>query len=328
MLLSSNSNPRPGDEASRLSSKRIEHGSGERQLTRLLQHLLVASNPNPTLDHLQIDDLVQIVFQNCSRRFPQLFDEHFNSGPVRRQLFRIGGSKPGQLRRALAVVLESLFELEAGVSTRLQFDDESMRDACLRYVNRYSVDSNSTTVALDAPWANPGVWRRECSRMTQFLCDHLLEARSRAKDNELFVLIAPEPIDRSGIEIVENTIKSVLAARHRVIFVAPWLPRLSSSNQDPVAARIMDQAKLPRTEFRNSGLREPHAEPFYSDHLEPPLVKDTRHDAKSDLRFGLTTMGATFARIGDPTLMQIVAMEIGLLQSGKSRAKSLRSGGR
>ena len=158
-LLSSNSNPRPGDEADSLSSKRIEHGSGERQLTRLLQHLLVASNPNPTLDHFQIDDLIKIVFENCSRRFPHLFDEHFNSGPVRRRLFRFRGIKAGQQRRSLAVVLESLLELAVGFSTRMQFDDEAMRDVCLRYVKRYSVESNSTTVALDAPWANLGIWR-------------------------------------------------------------------------------------------------------------------------------------------------------------------------
>ena len=60
------------------SAQRIDHGSGERQLTRLLQYLLVASNPNPPLEHFWIDDLVQLVFDNCSRRFPQLFNEQYN----------------------------------------------------------------------------------------------------------------------------------------------------------------------------------------------------------------------------------------------------------
>jgi uncharacterized protein (DUF58 family) len=324
-LLHSNSNPRPGEEADSLSAQRIGHGSGERQLTRLLHHLLVASNPNPTLDHLQIEDLVKIVFENCSRRFPQLFDEHFNSGPVRRRLFRLGSGKSGQLRRSLAMVLESILRLDPGFSTRMQFDDEAMREVCLRYVKEYAVDSSSTTVALDQPWASVAVWRRECKRMTQFLCDHLLAAKSQAKDNELFVLIAPEPIDRQGIETLENAIKSVVAARHRVIFVAPWLPELTPSNQDPVAARIIAQTKMTGVEFqgqRPSGEFAVKRDPEVGSPV-PPI--NTPYPVDHDLRFGLTALGATYSRIGDPKLMQIVAMEIGLLQSGKSRVKSLRA---
>lgn len=317
MLLSSNSNPRPGDEENRLSSLRIDHGSGERQLTKMLQYLLIASNPNPTLDHFQLDDLVQIVFENCSHRFPQLFDEYFNVGPVRRRLFRLRG-KQGQLRRSLAVVLESIFEWEPGFSTRLQFDDDAMRDACLHYVKAYSVDSSSTTVALDAPWTNPGVWRRECSQMTRFLCDNLLEAKSRAKDNELFVLIAPEPIDRVGIVIVESAVKSVVAAGHRVIFVAPWLPKQSLASRDPVAARIMDQLRT-NEKFTAAEVATGETNSNRAASGSPQSVADF------NLQFALTSLGATYARIGDPALMKIVAMEIGLLQSGKSRGKVLRA---
>jgi hypothetical protein len=167
--------------------------------------------------------------------------------------------------------------------------------------------------------------------MTQFLCDHLLEAKSRAKDNELFVLIAPEPIDRQGIEMLERAIKSVVAARHRVIFVAPWLPDVNPSSLDPVAARIMAQTKL--TNLEKQGLVEkqgqlPSGEFSSNGAAENSLSRSpisTSHPVDHDLRFGLTALGATYSRIGDPSLMQIVAMEIGLLQSGKSRAKSLRS---
>ena len=137
------------------------------------------------------------IFPN--ERFPELFDEHFNSGPVRRRLFTFRRGRSLMIRRSLAVVLESVLELAPGASTRLQFDDQAMRDACLCYAKRFSVDSSTTTVALDAPWTDPGTWRRERIRMNQYLCDHLLEAKSRAKDNELFVVVAPEPIDQNGI---------------------------------------------------------------------------------------------------------------------------------
>ena len=130
--------------------------------------------------------------------------------------------------------------------------------------------------------------------MTQYMCDNLLEARTRAKDNELFVLIAPEPVDREGVDAIDSAVKTVVAARHRVVFVAPAVPRKKIIH-DPLAARIIAEADA--VDARNT---------------------------ESELRLGLTSLGATFARIDDPALMQIVAMEIGLLQSGRSRGKVLR----
>ena len=132
--------------------------------------------------------------------------------------------------------------------------------------------------------------------MTHYLCDVLKEANSRAKDNELFIIIAPEPFDQECEEAVESAVKSVVAARHRVIFVAPMVPQQKIPVFDPIASRI--------------------------------LAKTTQYDARNaetSFRFRMTALGATFARIDDPSLMQIVAMEIGLLQSGKSRGRVLRS---
>jgi hypothetical protein len=66
--------------------------------------------------------------------------------------------------------------------------------------------------------------------------------------------------------------------------------------QDPVAARILANADLGHS-----------------------------RDADSDFRSKLLGLGAAFSRVDDPKLMQIVAMEVGLLQSGKSRTRITRS---
>lgn len=277
------------------SAMRVNHGSGERQLTRILQYLLASSNPNPSLHHLDADNLVQIVFENASRRFPQLFDEQFNYGPARGRWLGLRGNVQYRQRRSLAVVLEHLFSLEAGMSTRMQFDDEAMRAGCLQYINRFVVVSDATSLSFELPWEDPGRWREACHRTTQSLCDHLTDARHRAIDNELYVLIAPEPVDYKGLEMVENAVKTAIAARHRVIFVAPSVPAQNSVIHDPVAERILaanDHRGLSSTD--------------------------------SELQWRLTALGAEFARIEDPDLMQIVAMQIGLLQSGKHRGKSSR----
>lgn len=278
------------------STQRIDHGSGERQLTRLLQYLLVASNPNPPLEHFQVDDLVKLVFDNCARRFPELFDEHFNQGLVRRRPLRIGRKLIDRYRRSLAVVLEYLLKLEPGFSTRLQYDDDEMRSACLRYVQEFSVVASATNVTMDPPWLDPSRWQQECRRMAFSLCDVLKESRSRAKDNELFIIIAPEPFDHDCELALESAVKSLVSARHRVIFVAPMVPQTKVPISDPVASRILANVKQ----------------------------HDSRH-AETSFRFRMTALGVTFARIDDPALMQMVAMEVGLLQSGQQRGRSAGS---
>ena len=274
------------------SAMRVGHGSGERQLTKILQYLLSASNPNPSLEHFGIGSLVRIVFENCSRRFPHLFDEQFNTGPTRWRL--LGGSRVDGERRLLAVVLEHLLDLEPGMSTRMQHDDQAMGDACLQYADRYVVVSNATSISFEQPWIDPGRWRTASHGGTKMLCANLLDARMRASDNELFVLIAPEPIDQTSLELIENSVKTVIAAGHRVIFVAPSIPSPNNMIHDPVAARI--------------------------------LARENRVDlshADSELKWRLGALGAAFSRLEDPSLMQIVAAQIGLLQSGKSRGRAV-----
>ncbi len=274
------------------SAMRIGHGSGERQLSKILQYLLAASNPNPSLHHVAPLKLIKIVFENCSRRFPHLFDEQFNSGPIRWRLF--GANRNDGQRRLLSVVLEHLLDLEPGMSTRLQHDDKAMGEACMQYVERYVVVSNATSISFEQPWVDPGRWRTASHGGTKLLCANLLDARSRAKDNELFVLIAPEPIDQDSLELIESSVKTVVASRHRVIFVAPSVPSPNNLIHDPVAARIL--------------ARENRVDLSHSD---------------SELKWRLGSLGAAFARIEDPSLMQVIATQVGLLQSGKSRGRAV-----
>ena len=126
--------------------------------------------------------------------------------------------------------------------------------------------------------------------------DMLMESKSRAKDNELFIVVAPEPFDQDCELAIESALKTVVAAGHRVVFIAPMVPYVTPVVRDPVAARILAKADLGHS-----------------------------RDAESDFRSKLLGLGAAFSRVDDPKLMQIVAMEVGLLQSGKSRARVLRS---
>ena len=278
------------------SVHRIKHGSGERQLTKLLQYLLAASNPNPPLDHMKIDELVQLVFENGSRRFPDRFDEFFNRGPVNRRAFRIRPNHKDRIRRSLAVVLEHLLKWEPGISTRMQVDDELMRRACLSYVDKFTVAASATNVTVHPPWVNPASWHNECRSMTLELAETLLQSNARAKDNELFVVVAPEPIDFECEEVLIDTLKTIVAAGHRVVFVAPMVPQTQTQIHDPLAKKILSEAK----------------------------TEDMRN-ATSRFKDRVSRLGIAFSRIDNPQLMQVVAMEVGVLQSASGRKRVVRA---
>ena len=278
------------------SIQRIKHGGGERQLTKVLQYLLAASNPNPPLDHMKIGDLVRLVYENGSRRFPDLFDQTFNDGPVSRRSFRIRPNRSDRIRRSLAIVLEHLLDWDPGVSTRMQLDDNLMRQACLDYVSKFTVVASSTNVTVNPPWSDPSAWQRESREMTLKLKETLLQSNSRAKDNELFVVVAPEPFDFECEDMLVSTLRTVVAAGHRVIYVAPMVPQTQTVIHDPLAAKILSEARL--EDMRNR---------------------------KSQFRDRVSQLGVSFSRIDSPELMQVVAMEVGILQSASGRKRVLRA---
>lgn len=276
------------------SMRHLQHGSGERQLTMLMQQLLESSNPNPPLSHFNTNQLVKIIFENACRRFPLLFDERFNSGFTRNRSVFIGKREIDCQRRSVAVCLEHLFELDAGLSVRMQFDDELMKKWCEKYSEKYTINPSSINLTDNLPWMNAARWESECNHMNERICWSLDQARLRAKDNELFVIVAPEPAGKLARERTIKRIRLAIADGHRVIFVGPLSPSPEVEIHDPIAARISKA----RPEFDGA-------------------------TAESLFQFEISAVGANYARIGDARLIQKVAMQVGLLRSGMGRGRSV-----
>jgi uncharacterized protein (DUF58 family) len=274
----------------------IKHGNGERHLTKLIQQLIDASAPRPPLSNFAFRDLIQVIFEHATLRFPHLIDEKYNHGRLPFRLVHILSTEEDYFRRPLTILFEHLFDLPCGSATRLQFDENWMRELCLRYASEYSVDSESTTLAIDSYYQDMGSWLNVRNRIWLELFEQLNQLRSRAKENELFVVISPEPHDLLSCEMMETAIRTTIAAKHRVIFIAPEPPSFPETISDPAAAEIFERFK--RTNYRT---------------------------ADSELGDRLKAIGVPFARIDDPKIMQLVAAEIGLLQSGARRSGARNS---
>lgn len=270
---------------------RIKHGNGERHLTKLMQHLIEASRPCLPLSNFAFADLIQVAFDHATQRFAPLMDEKYNRGKLPWRFLRLFSSEDDYYRRPLAVLFEHLFNLPCGSATRLQFDEIWMRQLCQRYAIEYSVDSASTTLSIDPAYQDMGTWLNVRNRIWLELFEKLNQLRSRAKENELFVIISPEPYDLLGCDMMESAIKSTIVAKHRVMFIAPEAPSCPQEISDPTAAEIFERNR-----------------------------RDNYRSADSELGERLGQLGVAFARIDDPKLMQLVSAEIGILQSGSRRS--------
>ena len=140
---------------------------------------------------------------------------------------------------------------------------------------------------------NAARWESECNHMNERVCWALDQARGKAKDNELFVIVAPEPAGKLARERTLKSVRLAVADGHRVIFVGPLSPPPDVEIHDSIAARISKT----RPEFDGA-------------------------TAESLFQFKICAIGATYARIGDTRLIQKVAMQVGLLQSGMGRGRS------
>ncbi len=289
-LLLSDRDPVAAVMISERGSTRIPHGFGERQLTRLLQFMMSASDPNPSVEHLPISNLVDLIYSNAWQRFPQLFDDRLNRGSVRAAQWKRRRRVDARKRSKLAIVIGQLLQLDPGISRRLRFDDDLMRDVCRLYVDQYSLVSVPTTQQLGLQ----RVQRSHKKTMSE-ICRRLMEAHARAKDNELIVLVGRMPTVGTEMKHLEDVIRLIRAAHHRVVLVDAGSDNVTDVITDPTARRIMLESIIEREEI-----------------------------ASKRLTSRLTALGVKLALIDDPKLIEKVAMEIELVRSGRIRTRSAR----
>ncbi|MGI9519618.1 MAG: DUF58 domain-containing protein [Pirellulaceae bacterium] len=289
-LLLSDRDPVATVLASESGSTRIPHATGERQLARILHHLLVSADPGPRLESLDDHELGHVIFFESFYRFPELYDKRYSFISLNRRLWSPFRSRYFKIRSRMAPVLTTLLGKPAGFEYRLIHDADAMRNACMEYARIYPV-SSVPVHAIDNEYRESV----ETGTLEQ-LCLRLMEARSRARDNELFIVIGRLPVRETGVNRLEEVLRVCRAAGHRLIFVDTGRPGVTQEIRDPLARQILGEAIEKHDEF-------------------------VAREAASRL----ATLGVRTASLDDPQLMERVAMEIELIRSGKVRSGSARS---
>ncbi|MEO1971539.1 MAG: DUF58 domain-containing protein [Pirellulaceae bacterium] len=261
----------------------IKHGHGERQLTRVFQTIFAHGRQHSAVSEFSVDDLVTAVWHAAQRRFPELFDVRLNK--PRHSIFELGRRRRtlrGR-RSQLAYLWTCLNGDPFAMVARLQHDDVAFRDAAARFVTEYSVNLRPPLRRFDVELDH--ALRKQAMKT---LCQAVLEGVTRAKDNELFVLVGQLPVDDDDTECLVKTIRLARAKYHRTVFVETHSPE-TYMPQDPIASQM---------------LRGMH--------------QGIMGRRRNELHSNLVALGARMARVEDPRLMNVVLAELELLRHGRT----------
>lgn len=263
----------------------IPHGHGERQLTRILQTLLAYCDRQTVSTDLDIVSLTRAVWVGVYYRFPDLFDDRVNR--VRPRFFPLSQTKHALRiqREQLSYVFATLYQEPIGYAERLQFDDREFRVAVKRYLIDFPLRQAGSKRLLDA-----GAQRESEQASMGQICQGLLEAVARAKDNELFVIFTVAPSDDNELDRLESAIRLTCANHHRVILIEVGKHLPNSALSDMRATRILAETR-----------------------------EQNQADRRLRLEQRLARYGAKIAHLKDPKLIETVANEVDLLRSGRGR---------
>jgi hypothetical protein len=237
----------------------------------------------------------------------------------------------GERRRELTrrKQLATLFALQDGTGPdaieRLVFDDEA-------YAARVAVFLQRHLLRCPVPlYDDEGRYRFRCEGKAPVLAQAMVRAVGRARDNELYVILADLAELGGHLAPVVKAVRVARARHHHVLVIVPWPADVPSPDDpDGPTAKARDEDDEPRA--RNAWdlpKRKPRGErdrPRHDTHRRPSLVTLVRqnltrqyHESFKALRRELSRVGATVMRFNDGDPVQIVLDRLDRVRGLRSR---------
>lgn len=214
---------------------RLRPGRGPKHVLKILDHLTAVGNRLPIVPGAEVKTLLPYAYGLVQDIYPEWLDHDVNCFPVWLPLW---APQPGytiprghpryrwrlsramyreyQWRKALAAILSVRYDLGPGGLAILMEDDL----ACSHHLQRFLADHQ---LAVPLPlYDDDGRYVFAAPRKTQVLADALLDAVTRGKDNELFVLCVDLLEITDHLAALERAVCVAKARHHQVIAVCPW----------------------------------------------------------------------------------------------------------
>ena len=263
--------------------KRIAPSGGERGFYRLLEGLSdFAVNPPPPPQKLTIA-LRNAAMRLAGERYPELLESRVNQVPF--TFFPLIPWKHG--RTQLAAVLTQLYDLSPTQLLEMVHDDNALAQRAQRFLADAGVSWMDPLVTSRSQGFHDGMATMELFGKA------ITESVAKAKDNEVYVVMANLLESATNISHVLPSVKIALARHHRVIFVCPT-PRfrrpgqLTEVSDTPTAEELLARAEDLRAQ-----------------------------ELAARLKRALRRIGASAALSGEEEAIRLVLAETNLARSGR-----------
>ena len=212
--------------------------------------------------------------------------------------------------------LAALFGLHDGTGPagieRLIHDDEA-------YTVRVGRFLQERQVRMPVPlYDELGRYRFRCAAKAQVLAEAIMRAVGRARDNELYVVLADLAELGADLAPAVRAAKLARARHHRVMIIVPWPADMPPPDDKP-KSRIVSTEPMPKKKKKK---RLPDLDEHRPAKLMP-IVQDALtkqyHDAYRKFRRAFGQVGATVVRVNDGDPVQIVLDRLDRLRGMRSR---------
>jgi uncharacterized protein (DUF58 family) len=274
--------------------QRIAPQSGERGFYRLLEAMSdFCVNPAPVPDRLT-PELITFALSVASEQFPELLDVRVNQIPF--TIFPLLPWKVRQYRNRvlLASIIAELYQMSATKHVQLIHDDALMATFGQHFLSQTGLSWINPVVSIRNRGDQDGMIRMELVGRA------ISSAVARAKDNEVFVVLADILECAPSISHLLPAVKMALARHHRVAFVCPTPSfRRPTRNSPPIESTDPESLLLAAEQSR-------------AKELSSRLTRDLRR------------IGASVAFSGEQNAVRLILGEMDLARTGRVAAGGRR----
>jgi uncharacterized protein (DUF58 family) len=212
------------------------------------------------------------------------------------------GVRAAELRRRKQ--LAALFCLQDGTGPdgveRYVHDDEAYAARCAAFLEHHRL---RTPVPL---YDDQGRYRFKCARKADVLAYEVVRAVGRARDNELYVVLADLAELGDDIEPLVKAFRVARARRHHVMVIVPWPADVPSPDAGPEPEEPRKKRRRPHPDDLDPELRHKRITKIVRENLTKQY-----HESFRRMRKALTGAGATVMRVndGDPVRMVLERLD-------------------
>lgn len=222
------------------------------------------------------------------------------------------GQRAGELRRRKQ--LATLFCLQDGTGPdgieRYVHDDDA-------YADRVAVFLQHHQLRCPVPlYDDLGRYRFRCARKADVVAMELLRAVGRARDNELYVVLADLSELGADLDPLVKACRVARARRHHVMVIVPWPADVASPDEEPGAAD--DDGKYKKKK-RHPDDMDPDARRKRISKIVLDNLTRQYHETFRTMRRALSGVGATVMRVDDGDAVRLVLDRLDRLRGMRSR---------